>query len=489
MSSERSRRAGQLALVALLLGPGCVEEEPAQKKIDPAYIKRNLLAAPPAAIQNRVDADLGGYVTYLGNDVDKKSVAPKGTVKVVHYWKVVASPGPEWRVFTHLIGSGDAWMNLDRTDMRIGYPPGEWKAGDVIRDEQHFTLDAGWKSQHAELVLGLYRAGSSGPEDRMPIQGGRGDAENRVNAFRFEVDRAGGARPKPQQYVVRRASGPIAIDGVASEADWQTAPAGPSFTSAEGGPEMKGSARARLLWDDANLYAFIEVEDADVYSQYKAQDDPLWKEDVVELFIDADRNRRGYVELQVNPRNARFDAWFPTTRGQANHPEWSSKMKTAVSVRGTLDERDDQDKGWSAEIAIPLADVKGMDAAMKVATPPALGDKWRLNVVRVDKPADGPLRASSWSAIPISDFHALGRMVTVAFGDAKGGIPSAATNPYGANPSPGQDRTSSPGGAPKSDPAAPGARPKPKTKEEAGAKSGAKTPERAAKPAAGASSE
>jgi len=202
---------------------------------------------------------------------------------------------------------------------------------------------------------------------------------------------------------------------------------------------MKGAARARLLWDDHNLYAFIEVDDADVHSQYKAQDDPLWKEDAVELFIDADRNRRGYVELQVNPRNAHFDAWFPETRSQANHPEWTSSMKSAVSVRGTLDQRGDQDRGWSAEIAIPLADVKGADAAMKVAIPPAVGDRWRINVVRVDKPAEGPLAASSWSPIPIADFHALARMLTVVFADSDGTAPAAA-------PSPGPEKTSYPAG-------------------------------------------
>jgi Carbohydrate family 9 binding domain-like len=436
---SRLNRASALA-VMLAVPAGCVEKEPEPKKIDPAYVQKHLLQAPPAAIQNRVDADLGGYVVYLGNDVDKEELAPGDTATLVHYWKVVSPPGSEWRVFTHLVGGGDNWMNLDQTDMRIGYPPSEWKAGDIIRDEQRFTLTPEWKSSYAQVALGLYRKGSSGPEDRMPIEKGPEDKDVRVPAFRFKVARGGSAGkrpPVPPQYLIRRASGPVAIDGKADEKDWQAATASPAFSGAEGGAEVKGAARARLLWDDTNLYAFIDVDDADVFSSYKNQDDPLWKEDVVELFIDADRNRRGYVELQVNPHNAHFDAWFPQTRAQANHPEWNSKMKSAVAVRGTLDQRGDQDQGWSAEIAIPLADVKGMDAAMKVATPPAVGDRWRLNVVRVDKPAEGAVAASSWSTIPISDFHALGRMVTVVFADAEGAAPVA-------KPSPMPSRTSYP---------------------------------------------
>jgi hypothetical protein len=421
-------KASILALLAIgAAAGGCVDKERREKKIDPAYIKKNLLAAPPASIQNRVDADLGGYVTYLGNDADKTTVAPGGTVTVVHYWKVVAPPGPEWRVFSHVVGSSAQWMNVDRTDMRLGYPPGDWKAGDIIRDEQKFTLDADWKSPYAQLVVGLYRKGSHGPEGRMRIERGPADDESRLLAIRFSVARGAGQRTPPAPpYLVRRARGPITVDGKADEVDWKSASEGPPFVAAEGGGEVKGAAHARLLWDDSNLYAFIQVDDPDVASQYRAQDDPLWKEDVVELFIDADRNRRGYVELQVNPRNAHFDAWFPETRAQANHPEWTSKMKSAVVVRGTLDERGDQDQGWDAEIAIPLADVKGADAAMKVTIPPAVGDSWRLNAVRVDKPADGKLTASSWSAIPIADFHALGRMLTVVFADEEGAARPAA---------------------------------------------------------------
>lgn len=435
----RAARAAVLAAAGLLALGACVEQDaPPRKQIDPTYIKKHILRAPPA-MKNKVDADLGGYVVYLGNDVDKTTIAPGAKVKVTHYWKVVKPPGSEWRVFTHLVGSGEGWMNLDQTDMRVGYPPGDWKAGDIVRDEQEFTLDGKWKQPDAQLVLGLYRKGSSSPEDRMPVQRGPADDEARVIAVRFKVERGASKRPAAPQYMVRRATGAVAIDGKADEKDWQAAAVSPAFTAAEGGPEVKGAARARLLWDDTNLYAFIEVDDTDVHSQYKAQDDPMWKEDVVELFIDADRNRRGYVELQVNPHNAHFDAWFPTTRTQKNHPEWTSGMKSAVAVRGTLDARNDGDQGWSAEIAIPLADVKGTDAAMKVATPPAVGDHWRLNVVRVDKPADGPLGASSWSAIPIADFHALGRMLTVVFADADGTVPAAA-------PSPGPDKTSYPAG-------------------------------------------
>jgi hypothetical protein len=163
---------------------------------------------------------------------------------------------------------------------------------------------------------------------------------------------------------------------------------------------------------------FVSIVDTDIYSPYKNHDDPLWKQDDIEMFIDADGNRRGYVELQVNPNNATFDSWFRGTKADGGDPAWDSGMVTAVKVRGTPDVAGDADQGWDAEIAIPLAAVKGRDDAMKVRIPPQVGDRWRMNIVRVD----GGSRVSSWNRITYQDFHALDRMLTIVFADKTGSI-------------------------------------------------------------------
>ena len=423
-------------LLALLVLAAC-RGGGSKKKIDQATIDRNLLPEPPAQIENKVDADLGGKVVYLGNEVNPHVLGPGKTATVVHYWKVVEPPGDGWQVFTHLLGPSGTWMNLDYSDMREGYPVGKWKAGDVIRDEQTFTLESPWTAPSAQLVVGLWKKDGN---QRMEVVSGPADAERRVLAYKWPVDPRGRAFKPLPSYMIRRASGPITIDGKGTEPDWKLAQVSPTFEVADGGPKIEGSARARLLWDDQHLYALVDVEDPDVHSQYQKQDDPLWKEDVVELFIDADRNRHGYVELQVNPRNAHFDAWFPVNRSKDSHFEWQSGMKSAVQVRGNLEKRGDHDQGWTAEIAIPLADVKGMDAAMKVAIPPLPGDRWRLNVIRVDLPRGAKgVAAASWSPITIRDFHALGRMLTVVFADADGKLPGkdAAGAAGDAGPPPG----------------------------------------------------
>lgn len=395
--------------------------------IDKAYIQANLLSAAPTDLDNTVNADFG-KVVYLGNQLGTKVLAPGGAGSIVHYWKVVEAPGSEWKIFSHLNGSANEWMNLDNTDMRTGYPAKKWKAGDIIRDEQKFTLGKPWTAKTALLSVGLYRKGGQGTDSRMEVLSGPMDKERRVPVFTFSVPTGGASPAKDTTYLIRRATGAITLDGKADEESWKNAPMSANFADTEGGRPVGANTQARLLWDDEYLYAFVQVEDTDVYSQFHNRDDTLWKEDVVELFIDADRNRRGYVELQVNPNNAHFDAWFPKNRGQKHYFDWNSNMKSAVVVHGTNDKRDDVDRGWDVEIAIPLADVKGQDSAMNVQLPPKLGDIWRLNIVRGEKPKSKGLAASSWNPITIGDFHALGRMLNVVFVDGSGQAKAPATD-------------------------------------------------------------
>jgi hypothetical protein len=399
-----------VCLVVILCS--CVEKEAQEKeKVDDGYIKDNLLAAVPTP-KHAVNADLGGKVIYLGADVDKESAAIGDRVKVVHYWKVVEAPGAEWRLFTHVNGSvGGDWINVDDTRMRKGYGPDRWKAGDIVRDEQVFPIVPKWKSPDATIYVGMWRKGGQTEKDRMEIRSGASDGKNRVKVATLKIG-AGGAAPEEKPLAIPRAEGKIELDGKA-EAAWDKAARTPVFVAADGSGPLD-ETRARFLHDDENLYVFIDVTDADVASSFKTHDDPIWKEDAVELFIDADRSGQGYVELQVSPRGVTFDSWFPTRRPDAD-PKWESGMKAKVAVNGTLDKRTDEDKGWTAEIAIPLAAVKGKDDKMAVKLPPAPGDTWKLNVVRVDKSKEGKIAASAWAKIGFDDFHAVDRLKTVVF--------------------------------------------------------------------------
>src|SRR5262249_56922586 len=136
------------------------------------------------------------------------------------------------------------------------------------------------------IYVGLYRRGVQGEGARVQVVSGPSDGKNRVKAVTLPV---GAAKPKKTEpdYLIRRATGKITIDGKGDEPDWQNAPSTGQFQLAQGGGSINGATTAKLLWDDNNLYALVNVTDRDVFSEYTKHDDPIWKQDVVELFIDA----------------------------------------------------------------------------------------------------------------------------------------------------------------------------------------------------------
>ena len=423
------RRAHTLALAALVALVACVDHGPGpeNKKIAGSYIADHLIQAVPPNV-TRLDVALGGgEVVYAGNVVDRTTLVPGQAVRITHYWRVVKPPGPHWRVFARLLGAPNTadFMNLPASDMELGHPPARWKAGEIIADEQDVVLRPDWHSQTATLEVGLIHTRGHDVGDRM---------DARAAAPGVVVDRAIVARtlpvdlskapPPPGTIYVPHAAGPITIDGVANEPAWARAVASPEFATADGCPDPIGSATAKMLWDEQYLYLYVSVIDSDIYSPFKDHDDSLWKYDDLEIFIDADGNRQGYVELQVNPNGATFDTWWATTRAAPMDKSWDSGMVAAVKVRGTPDKAGDTDQGWDAEIKIPVAAVKGRDAAMRVRIPPQIGDRWHLNVVRVDwkNGMTSQPPASSWNRITCSDFHALDRMLTAVFADETGSI-------------------------------------------------------------------
>lgn len=66
------------------------------------------------------------------------------------------------------------------------------------------------------------------------------------------------------------------------------------------------------------------------------------------------------MEIEVSPANVLFDSYIvdPVNIDVPKTALFNLKgIKTAVVVSGTLNERDDKDDNWTAEIAIPFEDL------------------------------------------------------------------------------------------------------------------------------------
>ena len=193
-------------------------------------------------------------------------------------------------------------------------------------------------------------------------------------------------------YLVRQARGEIAVDGRLDEFDWAAAPQINAFTRILNDyGRITSPTRARMLWDEEGLYIAFACRDGNMWALFTEEDDPMWSEEVVEVFIDPDADGLDYLELEVNPLNAVVDLHIGRVQ-----PDWVSDkdwdivgLRTAVQVQGTVNDSTDVDRGWTVEILIPWA---AFEPTIAGGGRPRVGDRWRLNLYRIERLAGSGAR-------------------------------------------------------------------------------------------------
>lgn len=191
-------------------------------------------------------------------------------------------------------------------------------------------------------------------------------------------------KPDPKGYVCYRTATPITPDGILNEKSWEDVPWTDYFVDIEGSrkPVPKYKTRAKLLWDDLNLYIAAELDEPDVWATLRQRDTIIFYDNDFEVFIDPDGDTQAYYELEVNAYGTPWDLLLikPYRDGGPPVTGWDiAGLKVGVHVDGTINKPGDVDKGWTVELKIPLA-------ALRECAPglPKPGDKWRVDFSRVE---------------------------------------------------------------------------------------------------------
>lgn len=154
-------------------------------------------------------------------------------------------------------------------------------------------------------------------------------------------------------------------------------------------PRLKTAVRVGLRGPD--LCVRFDGRDDGVVATLTKRDDPLWQEDVFEVFLAPADPPRLYYEFEVNPLGTLFDARVSspvlarsTMRAE---PAWDCAGFEARVTRGS--------GRWSASLRIPLAQ-------LCAGEPPRL---WRANFYRIDRGEvdEYSAWAPTWADPP--DFH------------------------------------------------------------------------------------
>jgi hypothetical protein len=411
-----------VALLTLCLVIGCSRDDGAKKKL-----KGFILDKEPK-IEKKLNVDFDGKVELIGYKFNTKQPKPDKKVKLVLYWKPKQKLDEGTRLFTQVLdGSGERVQTLDdkgplreKKGGKQVFPMSQWEPGKVYVDEMSFKISSKIKTDRFQIVAGVTKG-----SERIAIKAGPKDSQNRALVLNMPISKE--SKPKTPKIAAAKvnklgAKDKIKIDGKLDEPAWEQASVlGPFVDVATGQPNKSFpvNGKARLLWNDQNLYVAYEVEDKDIVGGFPktAKDPHLWTKDTVELMIDpdGDGDNEDYYEIQIGPQNLVFDSQFdkynePKTDpdGPFGHQEWSSGLKSAVVVDGTLDKPGDEDKGYVVEAQIPW---KSFSKAKKA--PPADGDVWRMNFYAMQENS-----GVAWSAIlGQGNFHKASRFGKVIFND------------------------------------------------------------------------
>jgi len=194
---------------------------------------------------------------------------------------------------------------------------------------------------------------------------------------------------QPPTHVCLHTSDAVTIDGVLKEHSWRAAVSIPLVLRDASGPPKRPTI-AKMCWDETNLYVAFTCTDPHIWATLTKRDDPLWTEEVVELFLDPNGTGKPYFEIEINPRNVVVDLRFdePISKGAAERGiVWNAKgLQSAVRVNGrvtTGEPGNDPEGSWTVEMALPFGALDGT-----AHLPPRNGDSWRANLYRIERPPE-----------------------------------------------------------------------------------------------------
>jgi len=197
-----------------------------------------------------------------------------------------------------------------------------------------------------------------------------------------------------KQYYVKKTSKNIKIDGNLDKEVWQEAQ-GDFLVETESGREAKLKSEVKVLWNENYLYIAFKCKDDYIKATMTEYNDKLYEEDVVEVFIDDNKDLKTYVEIEVSPLNTVLH-YIINNNLKGNKFIYAKVEKTLETA--TIYYEDIQE--WHTEIGIPMEEF--ITAANN---PPLPGDSWGINFYRIDREEDYRDEYSAWSQTGKINFH------------------------------------------------------------------------------------
>ena len=212
----------------------------------------------------------------------------------------------------------------------------------------------------------------------------------------------------PPGTTVVKTAGKITVDGKLDEVCWQSAPEyslGKVKTDGGEHPIVQAVVArdkfekmyVKCLYDNKYLYIACRAEDGDVIAHNRNDQEFLFRDcDLIEVFIKPVKANY-YWELYATAGGNKSSCFYPSAgtliSAAINKENLMPGLLVAAQVQGTLNNWQDNDKSWTAEMAIPLSELSKYGIAF------APGQEWTIFFARYNYSKD--FRKWQYSGYPV----------------------------------------------------------------------------------------
>lgn len=189
---------------------------------------------------------------------------------------------------------------------------------------------------------------------------------------------------------------------------WDFAATLPPFTLADASGLAVQQTETRICYNRDALYVRFDCADDDIWGDLTERDDPIYDEEVVEVFIGAGAATPvDYYEFEISPNGVLLDLTVHNPSGERTDLTtdfaWDCPgMRWAAG-------RDDEAQHWWAIFVIPWASI-GVSGE--------LPRTWRANFYRIERPRNAAPEFSCWSPTLTdpADYHKPARFGVLELG-------------------------------------------------------------------------
>ena len=202
----------------------------------------------------------------------------------------------------------------------------------------------------------------------------------------------------PPVYFCPRAKSEWKLDGKIHKPFWENVPFTDDFLDISGPdfPTPRFRTRAKMCWDDENLYISALLEGPEIWATITKRDSVMYYDNDFEVFVDPSSCGHNYMELEMNAFNTQWDLMLthPYRDGGRSISCWDIPgVETAVYVEGEVNNPAADNRFWSVEIKLPFKPLMetyckelnpaDLERCYPCRTAPRAGEFWRMNFSRV----------------------------------------------------------------------------------------------------------